>query len=351
MSVTRADVARAAGVSPALVSYVLNNGPRPVSAEARKRVLKAIDELKYRPNKIAQSLRGNRTHSIAMLMPDHLNPHFAELAQAVENESFTNDYMLMIGTANNDPTREQDYLHAFLDRQVDGLLLISATANPDVSRITDANIPVVLLDRAPPGSDFSTVVLDNRRAAHDAVQHLLQHGRERPLCISGPAEIEAVKQREAGWLDALEHAGVTAPPPVRSSLSREGGYTAMRTILASDAQPDSLFTVSDAQAIGAIRACTDTGHQVPDQISIVSFDGTEAGLFTQPPLTSVDQPVAAIARSAIDTLLSQIRDNDRTAVHQVLQGHLRLGRSCGCTTASSAFPMADRRRPPETSPL
>jgi LacI family transcriptional regulator len=332
MTATRADVARAAGVSPALVSYVLNGGPRPVSAAARERILQAVEKLKYRPNKIAQSLRGSRTHSIAMLMPDHLNPHFAELAQAVENESFANDYMLMIGTANNDLTRELSYLHSFMDRQVDGLLLISATAHPDVTSITEASIPVVLLDRAPPGSLFSTVVIDNRQGAFAAVQHLLGHGRERPVCISGPPDIEAIIQREAGWSDALTASGRSAPLPWRTSLSRQGGYAAMRAILAADVQPDSLFTVSDAQAIGAIRACVEAGHAVPRNISVVAFDGTEAGIFSQPRLTSVDQAVPSIARTAINTLLSQIRDQDTSPVHHVLRPELRLGDSCGCQT-------------------
>ncbi|SDD24292.1 LacI family DNA-binding transcriptional regulator [Auraticoccus monumenti] len=332
---TRADVARAAGVSPALVSYVLNDGPRPVSADARARVLGAIDELGYRPNRIARALSQSRTNSIAMLMPDHENPHFAELAQAVEDEAFAADQVLMIGTTDNDPERERSYLRSFLDRQVDGLLLISAGGRPDLELITRARIPVVLLDRAPAGTDaFSTVVIDNAAAAELAVNHLLGHGRQHLVCLSGPPHIEAVKQREEGWRRALTAAGRPVPEPRSGTFSREGGYRAMLALLAEGVEVDGIFTTSDAQGIGALRALTELGRRVPEDISVVSFDGTTAGRFTQPALTSVAQDVVTLARTALQTLRAQLEDGPREPVHRVLHPTLRLGGSCGCEPAS-----------------
>lgn len=331
MGVTRADVARAAGVSPALVSYVLNDGPRPVSAEARARVLGAIEELGYRPNRIARALSQSRTNSIAMLMPDHENPHFAELAQAVEDEAFAADQVLVIGTTDNDPERERSYLRSFLDRQVDGLLLISAGSRPDLELITRARIPVVLLDRAPVGTDaFSTVVIDNAAAAELAVNHLLGHGRQHLVCLSGPPHIEAVKQREQGWRRALTAAGRPVPEPRHGTFSREGGYRDTLQLLAEDTEVDGIFTTSDAQGIGAVRALVEQGRRVPEEIAVVSFDGTTAGRYTQPSLTSVAQDVATLARTAIQTLRAQIEDGPVEPVHLVLPPTLRLGGSCGC---------------------
>ncbi|MFC7622429.1 LacI family DNA-binding transcriptional regulator [Microlunatus sp. GCM10028923] len=335
MAITRADVARAAGVSPALVSYVLNGGPRPVSAEARERVLAAVAELNYRPNRIARALRENRTHSIAMLMPDHRNPHFGELAQAVEDEAFRNDYMLIIGTADNQTERESAYLRAFVDRQVDGLLLISAASHPDVSMLDEVRLPVVLLDRAPQGTGFSSVVIDNRTAAAEAVDHLLSHDRRNPVCLAGPAEIDAVQERVAGWQDALDRAGMTAAAPVHTSFSSEGGYRAMRELITAGRAFDAVFATSDAQAIGAIAACAEAGLRVPDDLAVVAFDGTEAGRYGQPPLTSVDQDVAALARTALETLVGLSRREHTEAVHRVLRPRLRIGRSCGCTPEES----------------
>ena len=332
MAVTRADVAKRANVSPALVSYVLNSGPRPVSVANRMRILAAVEELGYRPNRIARALRENRTHSIAMLMPDYVNPHFAELAQAVENEAFLRDYMLLIGTANNDIDRERSYLRSFVDRQVDGLLLISAASSPDVELITEARVPVVLLDRAPHESGFSTITIDNRQAAREAVEHLLWHGRGAPACIAGPRDLAAVSDdRVAGWRDALERAGITdLPPLLQTPFSRDAGHAAMRRLLQADKTFDSVFVASDAQAIGAMRACNELDRAVPGDVALVSFDGTEAGTFTHPQLTSVEQGVPAIARTAVLELLQRIRNNDSPARHHVLRPRLRIGGTCGC---------------------
>lgn len=329
MPATRADVAREAGVSPALVSYVLNDGPRPVSAQKRARVLQAVKDLGYRPNRIARSLRAARTNSIAMLMPDHVNPYYAELAEAVESEAFARDYMLMIGTDNNNRERARDFLQAFVDRHVDGLLLISAMSPPDVSIIHDEQIPIVVLNPLH-GSGFSSVTTDNRLGARIAVEHLLGHGRTRPVCISGLPEIIAVQDREAGWEDALEAANVEPlQAPTHGSFSRINGYEAMLSLLGGAERPDAVFAASDAQAMGAILACEESGIRAGTDISVVSFDGTGAGHFNHPRLTAVDQDVHEIARQAVEVLLHRISDGGPVE-HRVLEPALRVGASCGC---------------------
>lgn len=327
-SVRRSDVAEAAGVSPAVVSYVLNGGPRPVSADARRRVEAAIAELGYRPNKVAQALRGTRTHSIAMLMPDHLNPHFAELAQAMEDEAQRRGYVLIIGTAANDIEREQSYLRSFLDRQVDGVVLISASADPDVHEIEAAGIPLVLLDRAAVGATHSSVVTDNRAAAALGVGHLQDHGRSRLRFLSGPAELEPVRERDQGWRETTGDEGDARV--WRSAFSREGGYRAVQAaIAASGIDFDGLFTASDAQAIGALRALREAGARVPEDVAVVSLDGSEAGLYTEPPLTSVVQDVHRLAAEAVEIVVAGTGSGTPTA-HLVLGPSLRRRDSCGC---------------------
>jgi len=330
-SVRRSDVAQAAGVSPAVVSYVLNGGPRPVSADARRRVEAAIAELGYRPNKVAQALRGTRTHSIAMLMPDHLNPHFAELAQAMEDEAQRRGYVLIIGTAANDVEREQSYLRSFLDRQVDGVVLISAAADPDVHEIEAAGIPLVLLDRAALGATHSSVVTDNRAAAALGVRHLQQHGRTRLRFLSGPAELEPVRERDRGW---QETTGDDIDAQVwRSAFSRDAGYRAVRAAIAETGVDfDGLFTASDAQAIGALRALREAGARVPEDVAVVSLDGSEAGLYTLPGLTSVVQDVRRLAAEAVEILVTGA-GSTTAPVHLVLEPSLRRLGSCGCDPA------------------
>jgi LacI family transcriptional regulator len=326
---TRADVARRAGVSPALVSYALNGGPRSVSEDATARILDAVRELDYRPNRIARALRASRTQSIGMIMPDYTNPHFAELAQAVEAEAHQNGYMLVIGTADNEPAREKELFRTLVERQMDGLLLISANAFVDEQSFVQANLPVVLLDRAPHHSSASSVVVDNDLGAHLAVEHLLMHRRSRLACIAGPAQFLGVQDRAAGYLKALTAAGLSpARDAIHEQFSHAGGYAAMQALL-SGPRPDGVFVMSDVQALGAIRACNEAGLQVGTDIALVSFDGTRAGDFSQPRLTTVDQGVNTIARTTIDLLLGQFSSETSTS-HQSVQPTLRIGHSCGC---------------------
>lgn len=330
--VRRSDVARAAGVSPALVSYVLNNGPRPVSADARRRIEQAIADLGYRPNKIAQALRGTRTHSIAMLMPDHLNPHFAELAQAMEDAALRSGCVLIIGTAANDVEREENYLRSFLDRQVDGVVLISAAPRPHVDELDRAGIPLVLLDRAAPDTAHSSVVTDNHAAATMGVDHLLQHGRTCLRFLSGPAELEPVRVRDQGWRDATgDHHDERI---WRTPFSRTDAYEAVREALATTGVDfDGLFTASDAQAIGALRALREAGVKVPEDVAVVALDGSEAGLFTNPTLTAVVQDVHELATNAVEILIAHA-DANPAPVHLTLQPSLRRMQSCGCRPVS-----------------
>lgn len=327
--VTRADVARAAGVSPALVSYVLNGGPRQVSARAQARILAAIEELDYRPNRVARALRVARTHSIGMIMPDYVNPHFAELAQALESEARSHQYLLVIGTTDNDPGRESELVKAFADRQMDGLILISAGAAPDQRQLLGSGMPTLLLDRAPAEAKTSTVVVDNVQGARLAVEHLLWHGRRRIACIGAESALPAVQDRAAGANHALAAAGMRMQGrPVSSSFSAADGYRAMRQLIAQE-RPDGVFVMSDVQALGALRACADAGINVGTDVSIVAFDGTQAAEFSSPTLTTVDQATAVIAQEAIRAILAQL-DAGSQRTHKLIEPTLRVRSSCGC---------------------
>jgi len=146
--VTRADVARRAGTSTAVVSYVVNDGPRPVAAETRQRVLDAIAELGYRPNRVAQALRGQRSRVLGLIVPDISNPFYAELARVIENSADLLGYTLVLGNSEQDAQRELRYVRTFLDRQVDGLFLISGSSSEELMTLSsEVAIPFVLLDR------------------------------------------------------------------------------------------------------------------------------------------------------------------------------------------------------------
>lgn len=336
MTVRRADVARLAGTSPSVVSYVLNGGPRKVAEATRQRVLAAIDELGYRPNGIARSLRMARTMTLGLVVPDNANPYFAELARAIEEESFGEGYTLLIGNSSEDDDRQTTYVQTFLARQVDGLFLVPAHGPlgclPDLQR---ARIPWVTLDREVPGI-APAVLVDNRGGAYAATRHLLEHGRRRIACLAGPSDVMPATDRVAGWRAALAEAGAPADELWHSPFGRRAGYQAAREMLADGNHPEAIFVASDEQAMGVLRAMSELGISCPAEIAITSFDGVAAAMYSTPGLTTVQQPFRRLAQAAVKRLMDELGADEPSAIEErrttteVLPAELVLRGSCGC---------------------
>ena len=329
--VRRADVARLAGTSPAVVSYVLNGGPRPVSPETRARVLTAIEQLGYRPNGIARSLRMSRTMTLGLVVPDNANPFFAELARSIEEESFANGYTLLIGNAAENDDRQTTYVRTFLARQVDGLFIVPAHGPagflPDLQR---AGTPWVCMDRQVAGAGAPAVLVDNRGGAYAATRHLIEHGRRRIACLAGPQDVMPATDRVAGWRDALAEEGVRprAMSVWHVPFGRRAGYLAAREILTSAERPDAIFVASDEQALGALRAVAELGLGCPEDLAIVSFDGIPAAEYATPSLATMAQPFPELGRQALAHLLAQIGGETNAA--EILPVSLVARGSCGC---------------------
>lgn len=329
---TRADVAAAAGVSPAVVSYVLNSGPRPVSEPTRRRVLRSVAELGYRPNHAARSLRLRRTSTIGLLVPDNVNPFFAELAKAVEDDAFGRGYAILLGSSSDDRQREDAYLRAFLDRQVDGLMVVTVTGRAHLDRldlIAESGTPVVLLDRPPRHTRLPSVAVDNVGGARAGTAHLVEHGHRHIACVTGPRGLRASAERRAGWAAALRRAELPVRPELALSapFSREGGLAAAEALLRADPAPTAVFVGSDVQAVALLHAVRTRGRRVPDDLAVVSFDDTRESAYAQPPLTTVRQPVEQIARLGISRLLDPAPAHERPGV---VPYELIVRRSCGC---------------------
>ncbi|MDR2564476.1 MAG: LacI family transcriptional regulator [Bifidobacteriaceae bacterium] len=345
---TRNDVARLAGTSPAVVSYVMNNGPRPVSDAARGRVLRAIEELGYRPNVTARALKTRRTQAIGLIVPDNSNPFFARLASEFEDLAFERGHVVMLGNSANSRDRERRHLESFIDRQVDGILM-SVVDDATSLDVLDqaAGLRVVCVDRAPLDAWYPVISSDHRAGARLGVEHLLAHGHGAPAIIAGPPGITVAETRLAGALDALEaldgldalDAQADARPPgqqdpdavevERAPFTPEGGLEAFNRLLArrGGRPPRAVFTSSDMQATGVLFGAAQAGVVIPDQMALVSFDGVEDLGYTVPPLTTVSQPIAAIARRALDALLG----GDPPA-RAALPCELVIRESCGCQT-------------------
>ena len=314
--VTRNDVAEYAGVSTAVVSYVVNEGPRKVAPETRERVLDAIRALGYRPNATARALRMGTTRTFGLITPDGGNPLFAELAKAIDREAAARGYVVLQTSADGDPVTERAKIAELLTRQVSGLVLVAPTADPSLD---DVEVPVIAINRVLP--TVSSVRPAYREGARTGVEHLISHGhRVIGLVIGGAGHPE----RELGWRDALTAAGLQEGPIARTTFSRDGGYRAAQTLLA--AEPTAIFASSDLQAIGVLRAVHEAGLKVPDDIAVVAFDGTPETEYTWPPLTVVRQPVELVAREAVRRLI----DGEDAMEALTVPTELILRRSCGC---------------------
>jgi LacI family transcriptional regulator len=338
VAVTRADVAALAGVSPALVSYVVNGGPRPVSAQARSRIEAAIEALGYRPNAIASALRAGMTRTIGLLTSSPVNPYFAELAEALGRELSDRGNALSIAVTDGDPQREALLVRSHLDRRVDGLIVASAEAALTVQGMQAEPVPVVAVDRVDVGARVTSVTIDNAEAGRVATEHLQGHGHRLIGCVTGPRPLTVSSMRVAGWRDQQQAAGAPAGDAVvaYAPFSMEGGREAASELLdlrvsadGSD-RPTALVVASDVQALGVLAACAELGLRVPDDIAVASIDGTKVGRFLQPPLTTVRQPITEIAHAAVEMLLRRIAEPDLPQEHVELTGNLVVGRSCGC---------------------
>jgi LacI family transcriptional regulator len=339
-AVTREDVAQRAGVSTAVVSYVLNEGSRPVARDTRRRVQAAIEELGYRPNAIARALRSRRSRALGLVVSDISNPFMGELARSIEVAAFEYGFSVLLGNTMVDEERQRRHLRHLVDRQVDGLLLVpvSPIDADTVAELNGGRVPVVVLDRpAPPTSrgaqlQARTILADNIAGGEMVTTHLVGHGHHRIACLAGPPPMPPSTERLAGFERALAAAGVdrSSCPVARSSVNRGDGYRAAMSLLGSGRPPTALFAVSDEQAIGVLRAAYELGMRVPDDLAVAGFDGIGEGAYCTPGLTTVRQPVQAMARRAVGLLVGHISGPPLRRRTETMPVQLVRRGSCGC---------------------
>lgn len=253
--VTRDDVARLAGTSTAVVSYVINNGPRPVAPATRERVLAAIKELGYRPDRVAQAMASRRTDLIGLIVPDARQPFFAEMAHAVEWAASERGKMVLVGNSDYVGEREVHYLRAFLGMRVSGLILVSHALNDNAAAEIDAwDARVVLLHERPEAIDDVAVVTDDLGGAQLAVRHLLEHGYAYVACMGGTAETpsvgDPVSDHVEGWRRAMKEAGLSTEGRLfEAPYNRYDAYRVGLELLSGPQRPPAIFCSTDRKSV------------------------------------------------------------------------------------------------------
>lgn len=336
--VTRDDVARLAGTSTAVVSYVINNGPRPVAPATRERVLAAIKELGYRPDRVAQAMASRRTDLIGMIVPDARQPFFAEMAHAVEQAAAERGKMVLVGNSDYLDEREVHYLRAFLGMRVSGLILVSQGPSETAAAEIDVwDARVVLLHRRPDAIDDVAVVTDDVGGAQLITRHLLEHGVEYVACLGGtestPSVGDPVSDHIEGWRRAMQEAGRSTEGRLfQAPYNRYDAYTVALDLLAGPDRPPAIVCATDDQAIGVLRAARELRIDVPGELAVGGFDDVKEAGLTDPPLTTVSSDRTAMARSAVDLVLDdalRVAGSRRERL-KVFPSRLVVRRSCGC---------------------
>ncbi|HEY8753493.1 MAG TPA: LacI family DNA-binding transcriptional regulator [Arthrobacter sp.] len=326
--VTRKDVARYAGVSTAVVSYVVNGGPKNVAPATEAKVLDAISILGYRPNAAARALKLGSSETLGFIVPDNSNPFFSLFAHAVEDAATALGYALVLSNSDGNLAKERRHIRNLAARQVDGVLLASVLFEPDLEVLETAGIPSVLLNHAAVSPGFNSVGVDLEAGARTAVEHLIGHGHRNIGLAIGTNVSNELDGREVGWLNALREAGLPEGPTARSEFDRPGGYAAGKRLLASGNRPTAIFASSDTQGVGILRAIHEAGLSVPGDIALVSFDGSIESEYSWPALTTVAQPVRAMAEWAVRALVGD--GSGRALQQRIFPSELIIRQSCGC---------------------
>jgi LacI family transcriptional regulator len=326
--VRMSDVARHASVSQATVSRVLN-GDESVGSTYRRRVQRSVEELGYRPNRLAQSLRRQRTAAIGVVVSDIENPHFSEMVRAVEDQAYRRGYRVLVCNTDESPAKQASYLEELAEERVVGVVISPSDPNgAEISTLLDADTPVVAFDRRVADPRADAVTVDNLAGARIAVELLASHGHTRITFVSGLRDVESGAERLDGFELSMRAQGLV-PHSVQGDFRIDAAHRAVAATLASPERPSALIVANNLMTVGALRAVREAGLRIPEDVALVAFDDPVWAGFIDPPLTTLAQPVRRMATEAMELLLERVtkaRHEPRRTLHAV---ELRVRRSCG----------------------
>ena len=314
MRVTIKDVARAANVSPATVSLVMNNRQAPVSPATRERVLNAAREMRYRPNQMAVALTTRKTNTIGLSIPDITNLFHSAYCEQIERAAEKLSYSTIIRIARNDLQDTVRFLCDFEDRAVDGVILTkSLFADPQdtfecMQTVKEMRIPVMLTDRVPKEFAAGAVLPNDYLGGLLAVRHLIDLGHRQIGCITGQMHYENCKDRLRAYCDALEEAGIPYDPSLvfQGNWEVDSGMRALPYLLGK--KVTGIFAFNDMTAYGVYKQARNYNLRIPEDISVVGYDDLIFSDLIDPPLTTLEYPIAQMAAGVVERLIAKINN-------------------------------------------
>jgi LacI family transcriptional regulator len=310
-------VAEESGVSIKTVSRVINDLPD-VAPETRQRVQSVIERLGYRPNAIARSLVSRKTHTLGLINADFTDPNISLLITGARDEALKHGYLILLGSTEIDPSNQPEYVHVLANRLVEGLIYVRPNPRPiddyisDVSNLNEmlnAGMPVVALTSLPfTHPQLIQVDADNLLGGRIAARYLLELGHRRLAMITGPLTASSVIDQTEGYRLALEEAGLPFDPAqvVTGDWSFAGGVRGMQALLERGVAFTALVAQNDRMALGAMSILAQVGRRVPEDVSVIGYDGEDWTAYCRPALTTVLQPFVEMGARAARLLIQAI---------------------------------------------
>ncbi|TET03724.1 MAG: LacI family transcriptional regulator [Candidatus Atribacteria bacterium] len=322
--VTIKKIAKKAGVSVGTVSKVLNYD-KTVSEINKRKVIRIIKELNYRPNRIARSLSKGKTKNVGFIIPDITNPFFPELVRGASDLLLSNGYYVFLCSSDNDSNKEDFYINDLVSMWIDGIIIApSDTENRDIGIFNKIISPFVVVDREIKELNKDLIIINNKKGAYGAASYLISNGHRRIVILAGPQYTKTAQDRFMGWKKALEEKALFREEfAFWGNFSIDSGYEMMKKVFNNLGKVDAVFACNDLIALGAIQAIEEKKYKIPDDISIIGFDDIYLSRFLKSPLTTVKQPIYDMGKIAAEILLDRMSSSkDFVPKKVVIEGNL-----------------------------
>ncbi len=333
MSATLNDIAKKSGVSVSTISRVLNGKAEKfrIAEETVKLVLKTAKNLNYRPNQLARSLRLKKTQTIGLLVPDISNPFFSYITRSIQRVAHRFGYSLIVCDTDDNTEFEVEHIDLLTSKGVDGLVIMPVgQKSQHIRNVLNKGISMVLMDRSFDDLNTNCVGVDNYIGAHKAVEHLLAFGHSRIAIIQGLLNTNTNVARVKGYKDTLIQHKISIDENliVGNDYRKENGYIETKFLLNLANPPTAIFTTSDLITLGALQALQEENYNIPEDISIVSFDDIDFAPYLVAPLTTVRQPKELMGEIAVKILVEDIKNSGKREKSKiVLQPQLIIRKS------------------------
>lgn len=309
LTTTIRDVAKLSGVSVATVSRVINKTGY-VSTETELKVKEVMERLNYEPNQLARGLTAKKTKTIALIVPDIINPFFPVLSRGVEDVTKIHGFTLILCNSDDSGIKERSYIDVLRKKYVDGIIIASNNlGSKEIVDLKQCNIPLVVLDRAQDIETNCVIRVDNFGGAIEAVQHLLDVGCRKIAHVYGPLEYSTARERLAGYEEVVKKQPWYTPTLlVPGDFTIDGGKKATEELLKKHPDVDGIFSGNDLMAVGVLKQLHNLKINIPEQIAVCGFDGINLTEITQPELTTVAQPIYEAGKIAAENLIARINN-------------------------------------------